>query len=60
MPAILIKVLKNLVWSFLGEKLLTEAAFSILKAVAKKTSNTLDDEIVAEAERRYKERPNGN
>lgn len=57
MPAILIKVLKNLAWSFLGEKLLTKAAFSILKAVAKKTTNKLDDEIVAEAERRYKERP---
>lgn len=51
--SVLKAVLSNLVWSFLGEKLLTKFAFSILKRIAKITDNSLDDELVAEAEARY-------
>ncbi|WP_172971731.1 hypothetical protein [Salinivibrio sp. VYel6] len=48
--------MKNLVWSFFGERLLTKAAFGILGIVAKQTDNKLDDELVAEAKKRYEEK----
>ncbi|WP_158012899.1 hypothetical protein [Salinivibrio kushneri] len=49
-------VVKNVAWSFFGERLLTKAAFGILGVVAKQTDNKLDDKLVAEAKKRYEEK----
>lgn len=55
--SIALNIIKNalikVAMSFIGEKVLVKATFGILKAIAARTTNTLDDDLVREAEGSY-------
>ncbi|WMB74234.1 hypothetical protein RA178_06355 [Shewanella oncorhynchi] len=43
----------KVVMSFFGEKIIIKACFGLLKTLAAKTTNTLDDQLVKDAEDSY-------
>jgi hypothetical protein len=64
MPAVLmtlISVLKNIAWSFFGEKIMAKVVWWFLEKAAKRTEKTdFDDKLVAQAKAAYyKEAKNG-
>ena len=52
-PAVLIKVLKSVLWSFLAEKVLAKAVWAFLEYAAKQTDNKLDDQAVKDAKEAF-------
>ncbi len=53
MLSVLKKVGMNVLWAFLGEKVMGKLIWYTLEYAAKKTSNKIDDEAVAEAKKVY-------
>ncbi len=50
---VLLMVLKRVLWSFFGEKILAKGVWWFLEYASKKTTNSIDDDMVATAKAAY-------